>query len=136
MTGSIYPWIYKGHRGSLLCAHTLSSAEVKHLPGGIDGPSTICLSCLTPAGSQTRENTQSLYPLPQKFYPNVHSLAGYKFKEPTWVQQSTSFIHFSYLVPLIQSLISVTDVGLSAHAVLTARLLFDTQEGFNCFFIH
>lgn len=63
-------------------------------------------------------------------------LAGYKFKEPTWVQLSTSYIHFSYLVPLVTSLTSLTDVGLSAHPLLTARLLFDTQEGFNCFFIH
>lgn len=28
---------------------------------------------------------------------------------------------------------SLTEVGLSAHTVLAARLLFDTQEGFNCF---
>lgn len=56
------------------CVLTHSSAEENHLPGGIDGPSTTRLSGLTPARSQAQKNTQSLYPLPQKFYPTVHSL--------------------------------------------------------------
>lgn len=139
--------IYKGqrHRGSLLHAYTLSSAEGNHLPAGIDGPSTIHVSsCLTPAGSQACEKTLSSpskalfkmsIPL-DTFYFVLCPFLGYKFKEPTWVQLSTSYFHFPYLVPLVTSLISLTDVGLSAHTVLTARLLFDTQEGFNCFFIH